>query len=153
MYCWQTPTHVLYSNSLTPRFGSQPDIVYTTPGLGHIVQDFALYVPLPRYSTNNVKEVEKQLYEPSTPGGLDLNPPLLSTTIKKKKSRTQKGDGNTTSDQQVAEDRQIEDALDHPIKVFVSNIHIFQYGVAIHAGFVDKRDRLSKVKRKKEKVG
>ncbi len=115
MYCWQSPTTFLYSESLTPHFGSQPDVVYSTPGLGHIVQDFAVYVPLPKYSAD-VKEVEKQLNESSCTGGLEFNPPLLGLH-QKKKSKQQKGHGKTTEPTDDLEDHQIAQAFEHPIKV------------------------------------
>ncbi len=117
MYCWQTPTHFLYSNSMTPKFESQPDIVYSTPGLGHIVQDFALYVPLPRYPSDDVKQVEKELDEAACTGGLELNPPLIPDRLPQKgRKRHQKGAGNPPTSGKD-EDSQILDALNHPIKV------------------------------------
>ncbi len=124
MYCWQTPTHLLYSNSMTPKFESQPDVVYSTPGLGHIVQDFALYVPLPHYASDNVKQVEKELEESGCTGGLELNPPLIPDLGRQKtktKAQRQKGDGdgNLLTSEKI-NDAQIHDALNHPIKVAVS---------------------------------
>ena len=50
----------LYSDTPTPKFSDQPHVVYSTPGLGHIVQDYVLYVPIRTYESN-VKEVEKNL--------------------------------------------------------------------------------------------
>ncbi len=104
---------------MSPRIGSYPNLVYSTPGLGHIVQDFALYVPLPKYSSDDVKEVQKQIQHHAIPGGLDLNPPLIQSHGKgRKRSRHQKGDGNTSViGSEEEEDREIENALDHPIKV------------------------------------
>ncbi len=118
MYCWQSPTHLLFSDTQTPRLSSQPSVVYSSPGLGHIVHDFALYVPLPSYSSD-VKELEKELPPSSCSGGFELNPPLITPQgprkIIKKRRMHQKGDGKAQTTQE--EDKEIANALDHPIKV------------------------------------
>ncbi len=123
-------SHCLYSDTPVPHFSDQPFQVFSTPGLGHFFNDFTLYAPV-RYYGENVKEVEKQL-DLSESGGFELNAPLIvqplvktqkkkkgkKTSLAKKKS-SQKGHGKSTeSTQSISQSNaEIEDALQHPVKV------------------------------------
>ena len=133
MYCWQSPTTFLYSESLSPKFASQPDIVFSTPGLGHIVQDFALYVPLPNYASSDVKEVEKQLEPSKCTGGLELNPPLIQSYGGRKGYKHQKGKGKPKI---AEEDHLVAKALDHPIKVkHIRYLYIYHTASILYVPF------------------
>ena len=112
MNTWLPPTEFIYSESHVPKFSAQPHVVYSSPGLGHFVQDFALYVPLHHTHIPDVKEVEKKLPK-SFAGGYVLNPPLTGSVRGKKNRKHQKGQGNKKSTETEA----IKTALDHPIKV------------------------------------
>ncbi len=114
MNFWPPATQFIYSDSPIPKLTAQPNIVYSTPGLGHFVQDYVLYVPLYQTYVSDVKEVEKKLPEGNN-GGYELNPPLTGTlrSKRKKKKGRQKGQGSSETDA-------IETALRHPIKVYVS---------------------------------
>ncbi len=113
----------LYTDTPVPRFSTQPYTVYSTPGLGNFFNDHILYTPV-RYYEQNVKEMEKSIVSENSEGGFELNAPLIveplvagpkkviKKKVKKSKS-TQKGHGRKSPT-----DPDIEDALQHPIKVF-----------------------------------
>ncbi len=123
----------LYADTPVPRLSAQPFQVYSTPGLGNFFNDHFLYTPL-RHFGDNIKEIEKHLESSgSGEGGFELNSPLITQPlvpslkktskkkiIKKNRSEqtqvksTQKGHGKN----KMATDPEIDEALQHPIKVF-----------------------------------
>ncbi len=130
MYCQHS--QFLYSDTPVPRFNSQPYTVFETPGLGNFYDDYYLYSPVRSYG-DDVKEVEKKLDLDEGGGGFELNAPLIVEPLvsprkktkriqKNAKTKSQKGHGN---EKIVAPtDREIEDALQHPIKVvYVTNFN------------------------------
>ncbi len=105
----------------------QPHAVFSSPGLGHFAQDFALYVPISTYE-KDVKEVEKGLTLEKGSGGFELNSPLISNSMdisgeepKKKKGRAKKhkGHGKTKNSVPTQDNdaKKIEDIMNYPIKV------------------------------------
>ena len=110
----------MYSDTPTPKFSDQPHVVFSTPGLGHITQDYVLYVPIRTYETN-VKEVEKQL-DTVAKGGYDHDLPLIAPPLAKKKKKMQKGFGKKNE-----ADKDLEDALAHPIQVVL----LFQFSLLL----------------------
>ena len=121
MNFWPPASHFLYCEHVIPKFSSQPQEVFFTPGLGHIVQDYQLYIPLNSY-VEDVKEVEKDV-QPPINGGFDLNPPLLGNLPVSGKKRTSSSRKARISSPQKGQGRDnieataIETALHHPIKV------------------------------------
>ncbi len=149
MNCQQS--QFLYTTTPVPRFNAQPYKVYSTPGLGNFFDDHNLYTPV-RYYEPNIKEVEKQI-DSEDVGGFELNSPLIidlpprkqikrkskmKSTSRKKKS-IQKGHGSSNSDktQNSPTDPEIDEALQHPIKVLCYCYNIF-YSIF----FVGIRNRL-----------
>ncbi len=105
----------VYSDTPTPKFSDQPHIVFSTPGLGHVVQDHILFVPIRTYE-RSVKCIEKQL-DTTAKGGYNHNLPLIASSLTSKK-RSQKGYGKKRPTLEPSfDDKQLEDALTHPIKV------------------------------------
>ncbi len=113
----------LYSSTPVPHFNALPYQVFSTPGLGNFCNDHTLFTPL-LYVGQNVKEVEKEIDE-SPSGGFELNAPLIVKPLvakkskrkdhKKKPSKVQKGDGEI--DTTDPSDKEIDEAMQHPIKV------------------------------------
>ena len=121
----------LFTDTPVPRFSTQPYVVYTTPGLGNFFNDHFLYTPV-KYHEENIKELEKSINAETTEGGFELNSPLIvkplvsrkqkkvkNSSDSKTQSTSQKGHGKLT--EKSAMDPEIEDALQHPIKVFTTN--------------------------------
>ncbi len=113
----------LYADTPVPKLTDVPACVYSTPGLGHIVQDYSFYVPMYTFATN-VKEHEKSIESLPSRGGFELNAPLIYSNAKQKKRkfRVQKGHGEKTSKTKTdltsaSESHAIEAALNHPIQV------------------------------------
>ena len=119
----------LFSDSPVPHFQSQPFEVFSTPGLGNFVNDHWLFTPVRSYETN-VKEVEKDIdiSDEGGGGGFELNAPLIvqpivvKTSKKKKRKAISRSSSQTGHGKKItktnADDDDIEDALQHPIKVF-----------------------------------
>ncbi len=125
MNFWPSASNFVYSETYFPKFTAQPDTVFSTPGLGHFVQDYELYVPLHSYPPD-VKEVEKSI-APTSSGGFELNLPILPPPLTKKRRKIQKGDGKDKKTETLSERSRIESALAHPIKVIVSLKMHFSY--------------------------
>ena len=117
----------LFSDTPVPHFNSQPFQVFSTPGLGNFYNDHTLYTPIKTFGFDE-KEVEKQI-EPDESGGFEINAPLIVRPLvtSQKKSRKgathsdQKGHGKTKTTKRIRSqsptEREIQEALEHPIKV------------------------------------
>ncbi len=124
MFCPQP--YFLYGERPVPQLSNTPSCVYSTPGLGHIVQDYSLYVPLYASHVPSVKEVEKSIDPLPSRGGIELNPPLIlvgkkkgtrKRSVKNQKGAGQKRKKETQNTLSEKESREVETALKHPIKV------------------------------------
>ncbi len=118
----------LYPDNTASNLESQPLATFTTPGIGHFVQNFALFVPLPTFE-KDVKEVEKGLVMDEGEGGFEINSPLVADSLvgklHKKKGIKRKGKGmepyhkghGKLSTEEQLDQKKIDEALNYPIKV------------------------------------